>query len=119
METKAVYMFDRDELEAHDKKLIEETAVRTVKAMKDYIFKEPTPEWVSINWIVNNRYCGISSKSAYQRWRTKILRDDPEGKIIRKLPKHRPEINARRFKQWIDQYKADQNKDVRQRMGVI
>ena len=113
------YYFTEAELLKHDQHIAKQTAIETVKAMWDKQREENTPEWVSINWIVENHYCDISSKSAYQRWRTKILRDDQEGKIIRKLPKHRPEINARRFKQWIDQYKADQNKDVRQRMGVI
>ena len=112
------YYFTEAELLKHDQHIAKQTAIETVKAMWDKQREENIPEWVSINWIVENRYCGIKSKSAYQRWRTKILHDDPEG-IIRKLPKHRPEINARRFKQWIDQYKAGQNKDVRQRMGVI
>lgn len=113
------YYFTESELLKHDQHIAKQTAIETVKAMWEKQREENMPEWVSIGWIVENHYCGIRSRSTYQRWRKLILRDDPEGKIIRKLPNHQPEINAKLFEQWFDQYKQEKNKDIRQRLGVV
>lgn len=125
METKAVYMFDRDELEAHDKKLIEETAVRTVKAMKEYIFKEPTPEWVTPKWIYDHRFCAIGSPTTFQSVRKQIEADPnvDDGLIFKRKTKRVSKVNTKQLEAWIearDEHKARIRKmDIRQRLGVV
>lgn len=118
---KPVYCFTPEELEEHDNKIAESTANKALEMFWEKLQEKEAPEWVSIPWIVENHYCGITNSQSYNRWRKEILNDPnvPYNSIIRKVPGHRPEINRKRFKEWIKEYKANKTKDVRQRMGVI